>query len=145
MNENINQNLTIANKIKRLGKINLCIHIIAILAFIAWIVTSVLTLTNLDHNTDANILTNTQVGLIVFIAIIVVVYFLCNLVLGINAIIKIASTNWQNESLNQAKTVFWILSLIFIMMILVNPILWIVWGNKVKNSYSLHPQLPEAK
>lgn len=145
MNEIINQNLTLAKKIKRLGKTNLCIHIIAIVAFIAWIVTSVLTLTNLDHNADASVLTNTQVGLIVFIAVIAVVYFLCNLILGIIAIVKIASTNWQNESLNQAKTVFWILSLIFIMMILVNPILWIVWGNKVKNSYSLYPQLPEAK
>lgn len=141
-NEVIDKNLLIAKKIKKLGIASLIIHIITIVAFIAWLVVLAVAMTNFGLDNNVEVLSNTQVGLIIFIGILGVIYFLCNLIFGIIVIIKIANTNWVNENLNQTKLVFWILSLVFIMMILVNPILWIVWGNKVKGSYSSKEQLP---
>lgn len=145
MNETTNNNLAIAKKINKLGNVNLGIHIVVIIAFIAWLVTTIVTFANMNPSNNMNTLSSAQIGLIVFIAIVGFIYFLCNLISGIIVIIKIATTDWQDENLNQTKLVFWILSLVFIMFILVNPILWIIWAKKVKGNYAMKAQLPQTK
>lgn len=144
MSETNKTNLAIAKKINKLGTINLVVHIVVIVAFIIWLTVTIITFANMNPNNNMNSLTSAQIGLIVFIAIVGVIYFLCNLIFGIIVIIKIATTDWQDENLNQTKLVFWVLSLVFIMVILINPILWIIWAKKVKGNYSSKEQLPQA-
>lgn len=125
-----------ANAIKKLGIASLIIHIVAIILFFAWLVTTLVMFTNMNADGNIDSLNNTQIGMIVAIAIVGTTYFICNLTFGIIAIIKIATTDWENQELNQSKLIFWIISLIFIFFVLVNPIMWIVWGKKVKSNYS---------
>lgn len=71
-----------------------------------------------------------------FVFIFLIVYP----IFAIIAIIKIGGTDWGNENLNNSKEVFWVTTLfclILLPLFIVPPILWIVWGNKVKYTYLL--------
>ncbi len=71
-----------------------------------------------------------------FVFIFLIVYP----VFAIIAIVKIGGTDWGNENLNNSKEVFWVTTLcclIVFPLVIVPPILWIVWGNKVKYTYLL--------
>ena len=95
-----------------------------------------------------------------------VIISIADFVFMILAIVNIATTDWGNENLNKCKKVFWITTLScliggFIALVLMvagnfassialqiigmllsiplgitQPIMWIIWGNKVKNTYS---------
>lgn len=75
-----------------------------------------------------------------FVFIFLIVYP----VFAIIAIVKIGGTDWGNENLNNSKEVFWVTSLCCLIvgliiwpLVIVPPIMWIVWGNKVKYTYLL--------
>lgn len=67
------------------------------------------------------------------------VFFILNLIFSILAIITISNTNWNDDNLNQEKQIYWILSLVFMILLpIVGFIIWIVWASKVKNTLENH-------
>ena len=88
---------------------------------------------------EAKLIRNFGIALL-FLGIFPFVY----LVFAIIAIVKIKNTDWGNENLNRHKKVFWVTTLCCLILlqldIIISPIMWIVWGNKVKNTYSTNTQ-----
>lgn len=103
-----------ANLIKWMGVICIIIPIIAIIIF------------------ATTLLTN---PIVAFVAIIII-YGLSTLIISIVMIVKIASNDWLDKELNNAKTVYWVVSLVFTVIDIpfVGPITWIIWGSKVKST-----------
>ena len=103
-----------ANLIKWMGVVCIIIPIIAIIIF------------------ATTLLTNPVVALVA----IIIIYGLSTLIISIVMIVKIASNDWLDKELNNAKTVYWVVSLVFTVIDIpfVGPITWIIWGNKVKST-----------
>lgn len=112
----VQHTLTQANIIKWMGVICIIIPIIAIIIFATTLMTNP----------------------IIAILSIVIIYGLSTLIISIVIIVKIAGNDWQDDELNKAKTVYWLISLVFTIIDIpfVAPIIWIIWGNKVKNTLS---------
>lgn len=107
-----------------------------------------------------------SMSMVIIISILVIIFSIADFVFMILAIVNIATTDWGNENLNKCKKVFWITTLscliggfiAWVLMVAGNfassialqiigmllsiplgitqPIMWIIWGNKVKNTYS---------
>lgn len=60
-------------------------------------------------------------------------------ILEIINIVKIGTTDWENDELNQSKNSYFIASLICIILLtpIVSGIISIVWANKCKNTLSV--------
>lgn len=103
-----------ANLIKWMGVICIIIPIIAIIIF------------------ATTLLTN---PIVAFVAIIII-YGLSTLIISIVMVVKIAGNDWLDKELNNAKTVYWVVSLVFTVIDIpfVGPITWIIWGSKVKST-----------
>lgn len=123
-----------AKSIKNFGIISLSILGGIILLIIIFAV-SMVAIVPVDPNASSNSWITTSAILGILLLISIIIGSVCDIVFNIVAIIKIASTDWGNCNLNNSKLIFWILSLVFMFLLpIVSPILWIVWGNKVKNT-----------
>ncbi len=123
-----------AKSIKNFGIISLSILGGIILLIIIFAIAMVATVP-VDQNASANSWITTSAVLGILLLISIIIGSVCDIAFNIVAIIKIASTDWGNRNLNNSKLIFWILSLVFMFLLpIVSPILWIVWGNKVKNT-----------
>lgn len=123
-----------AKSIKNFGIISLSILGGIILLIIIFAIAMVATVP-VDPNASSNSWITTSAVLGILLLISIIIGSVCDIVFNIVAIIKIASTDWGNRNLNNNKLIFWILSLVFMFLLpIVSPILWIVWGNKVKNT-----------
>lgn len=108
--------LTQANIMKWMGVICIIIPVIAIIIFATTLITNP----------------------IIAILSIAIIYGLSTLIISIVMIVKIAGNNWLDDELNKAKTVYWVISLVFTIIDIpfVAPITWIIWGSKVKKTLS---------
>lgn len=123
-----------AKSIKNFGIISLSILGGIILLIIIFAIAMVATVP-VDPNASANSWITTSAVLGILLLISIIIGSVCDIAFNIVAIIKIASTDWGNRNLNNSKLIFWILPLVFMFLLpIVSPILWIVWGNKVKNT-----------
>lgn len=134
--------IPIAKEIKKLGIVDLSIICVAWVFAICFITTSFIYFNNLDDSTNFSPPYMSVVfGILFWVS--TSIYYICNLVFNIIAIVKISNTDWEYEELNQSKSSYWIVCLIlmFIPIVgIVSPILWIVWSNKVIKMHKLAPK-----
>lgn len=114
----IKQNQTYANIIKSIGFVNILVPILITVMFLIFAGMFRIDMSNI----------NTIAILCVFYGVWLLVY----ISLGIWITILIRRHNWFIESLEKTKFIYWLCSLIFVVIpiALVGAALWIAWGTK---------------